>query len=119
MKNGVGDVRVTETIEVVTTYSDNNLNVRIPNFRDLALFKNVNNLPNDYILAESTTEVKISLSYSRTNFEKSKSFRLYDSKCRECNKNSQATWLIDVSVFLYFLLMLNIYLIILSLKFKY
>ena len=96
-KNGVGDIRVTETVELATIYSANNLNVKIRNINDLALYKNINNLPNDFTLFESTTLINIFLSYSNSSFEKVKSFRLYDSKCRECNKNSQSTWLIDVS----------------------
>lgn len=76
--------------------SQNNLFVKIGKINELILFKYINNLPSDFILDESTAIVNIYLSYKESVFEKKQSFKLYDSKCRNCNKNNQITSLLQV-----------------------
>ena len=94
---GVSTTRTILSYTTATTFSESNVLVRIDNLDQLSLYKYINDLPTDFLLKESSAVVNIYLSYKNSTFVKQKSFKLYDSKCRTCRSNTQATSLISVN----------------------
>ena len=93
--------RQTEQHYVLSEYSEaevvneKNLVFKLQSLEHLTLYKNIHDIPTDVSLRQSSTEVRIYVSYHPTKFsDQWVSLSLYDGKCRDC-RDGESSFLPD------------------------